>query len=466
MLSRNHDLPLDFRQRDVGYVMQSLQEMKSCALVGVNGVGKTILMRHLLTPSLRIQYLRERNQDVTFVFINAHELSKPSALAYYRRMVYDIETALTRFGNVPSSSNVFSLANEPVVKELLFERVRSLISRDDRQSIVFLLDEFDVAFREIEPHFLRVLQALRQHADGRLCYVVACSNVPTLLSDEQQRRTVWEMFAELFDGNTYGIKPCSERDAYAIVENSLTLTGQHLQAPLRRYCLDIAGAHAGLLKAVVTAFVKGRVGVQLHQDLEQVIRQLLNDTSVNSRCGLLWNSLSENEQGCLKHMRKGRLTLGQADDSPASTQQFSEAIKPLLLKGVLKEVETGKVYTCFSALLAEYIAQRFPPVMRGLQLDVDKRQIWVDGILQPRRLPPKEFLLFKYLAAHADQVCTRDEIAREVYGEAYTPRIDAGRLDALVERTRRSIGDDRRTQRFLETIRGVGHRLKEYRGPR
>jgi hypothetical protein len=34
----------------------------------------------------------------------------------------------------------------------------------------------------------------------------------------------------------------------------------------------------------------------------------------------------------------------------------------------------------------------------------------------------------------------------------------------MVERTRKGIGDRSRPPRFLETVRGTGHRLKEYQG--
>jgi DNA-binding response OmpR family regulator len=46
----------------------------------------------------------------------------------------------------------------------------------------------------------------------------------------------------------------------------------------------------------------------------------------------------------------------------------------------------------------------------------------------------------------------------------YNPKRDDARLDALVERTRKSLGDDAHPPRFIETVRGAGHRLHEYLG--
>ncbi|HZR39401.1 MAG TPA: winged helix-turn-helix domain-containing protein, partial [Ktedonobacteraceae bacterium] len=286
-----------------------------------------------------------------------------------------------------------------------------------------------------------------------------------LLTAEPRRQAVCDLFAELFDGKVRGIKPFGERDAYAAIEGTLTLTEQNMSPTLRRLCLDIAGAHPGLLKSVVSAFVEGRITMQPRQSKEHVIKALLSDLSVTGRCDLLWNSLSEIEQSCLKQMSKG-LLVRNAVGRPLSPQQVNEAIRHLLLKGILTEAEADRTYSCFSALFAQYIAQRFPPAVRGLQLDAEKRRVWVDGVLQPRPLPKSQFRLLQFLASRAGEVCSRDETNRAVYGEAYASQNDAGRLDALVERTRKRIGDSQRHSRFIETVHGVGHRLHEYLGPR
>jgi len=90
----------------------------------------------------------------------------------------------------------------------------------------------------------------------------------------------------------------------------------------------------------------------------------------------------------------------------------------------------------------------------------------VDGILQPKHLTPKEFRLLRYLADHHGEICPREETTRAVYEQEYTSKRDDARLDAIVERTRTCIGDDLRTPRFLETVRGLGHRLNKYLGER
>jgi DNA-binding response OmpR family regulator len=101
-------------------------------------------------------------------------------------------------------------------------------------------------------------------------------------------------------------------------------------------------------------------------------------------------------------------------------------------------------------------------VPQGLQLDYVQRKARVDGIVVQKPLSVKEFKLLEFLAMHAGRVCPREETSEAVYDEVYVPGRDTARLDALVERTRQHIGDDQRNPRFLETIRGVGHRLNNY----
>lgn len=99
---------------------------------------------------------------------------------------------------------------------------------------------------------------------------------------------------------------------------------------------------------------------------------------------------------------------------------------------------------------------------QGLQLDYVQRKVRIDGIELPKSLPPREFKLLEFLARHAGKVCLRGETNQAVYDERYVPHRDNARLDALIERTRLHIGDDQRNPRFIETVRGVGHRLNNY----
>jgi DNA-binding response OmpR family regulator len=90
---------------------------------------------------------------------------------------------------------------------------------------------------------------------------------------------------------------------------------------------------------------------------------------------------------------------------------------------------------------------------RRLQVDRRTRRVIVDG--QEVSLTPKEFDLLALLAQDPGAVCSRQQILDEVwdphwYGPTKT-------LDVHIGSLRRKLGDPR----WIETVRGVGYRLRE-----
>ncbi len=463
MADNDDKRPLISRADDIRSIMRTVQAGKSCILVGVDGIGKTTLMRELLSATVREQYLAPEHERFIFLPLDANELSRPSALAYYRQMALLLEPVLTRY-HLPFSSdeNILVVANEEMVRKHLFDRVEAIVTRCEQCRLVFLLDRFEVAFTETEPQFFRVLQSLRSRSNGQVCYVAASTNIPVLICDEQQQRVVREMFPELFNGNIYGIKPLQRQDSQTVIDQGL----QDHQASLVAQLLEITGAHPGLLKAVMTVCNGGENALTARDFLEQIIPRLLQETTIVSQCEQIWYSLSEVEQYCLKQIRRGLFT--QYDGSPPySIRLIQSALHMLVLKGIIREEHRSNTsYQSFSPLFASYVAQQFSAGLPGLQLDLLQQQVWIDGALRASHLTNKEFRLLRFLAENAGRVCSREETTRAVYGDTYNSKRDDARLDALVERTRKSIGDDARPSRFLETVRGAGHRLHEYLGER
>jgi two-component system, OmpR family, alkaline phosphatase synthesis response regulator PhoP len=105
-----------------------------------------------------------------------------------------------------------------------------------------------------------------------------------------------------------------------------------------------------------------------------------------------------------------------------------------------------------------------PPTMEvidleGLRLDVPKRRVTADG--REVALTAKEFDLLAYLAARPGQVLTRDQIVAGVWGVDFSG--DPRTVDTHVKTLRERLGDDADRPRWLETVRGVGYRMREGR---
>lgn len=93
----------------------------------------------------------------------------------------------------------------------------------------------------------------------------------------------------------------------------------------------------------------------------------------------------------------------------------------------------------------------------GLELDVARRIVRVDGMaVEPTAL---EFNLLSALARSPGVVISRQALLEAVWGSALAG--DEHLVDVHVANLRRKLGDDPAIPRFVETVRGVGYRLRE-----
>ncbi|MFI8191523.1 response regulator transcription factor [Streptomyces sp. NPDC085946] len=78
--------------------------------------------------------------------------------------------------------------------------------------------------------------------------------------------------------------------------------------------------------------------------------------------------------------------------------------------------------------------------------------------LAGRELPltRREFDLLAYLAAHADQVISRQRILTEVWRQPY---LEEQTVDVHLSALRRKMGEKARQPRYLHTVRGIGIKL-------
>ncbi len=93
----------------------------------------------------------------------------------------------------------------------------------------------------------------------------------------------------------------------------------------------------------------------------------------------------------------------------------------------------------------------------GLRLDVDAHTLQVDD--QPVDLTPTEFALLRALLEAPNHAFTRAELIEKALGYTY-----AGfdrTLDSHIKNLRRKIEADPAQPRYIETVFGVGYRLRE-----
>lgn len=96
------------------------------------------------------------------------------------------------------------------------------------------------------------------------------------------------------------------------------------------------------------------------------------------------------------------------------------------------------------------------PVLLPLDYDEKRGLVWIDGAPTEIKLSRQQALLLALLVRRAGQICSRDDIAREVY---QTPDIADEAIDRLVSRLRAKLDDQNTPARLIQAVRGVGYKL-------
>jgi DNA-binding response OmpR family regulator len=92
----------------------------------------------------------------------------------------------------------------------------------------------------------------------------------------------------------------------------------------------------------------------------------------------------------------------------------------------------------------------------GLEIDPDMREVTVDG--EPVALTAREFDLLLAMARRPGIVFSREQLLEAALG--FSDFAEARGVDVHVRHLREKLGDDATTPRFIETVRGVGYRVR------
>jgi DNA-binding response OmpR family regulator len=98
-----------------------------------------------------------------------------------------------------------------------------------------------------------------------------------------------------------------------------------------------------------------------------------------------------------------------------------------------------------------------PITTDGLTVHLGRRRVEVDGA--PVTLKPREFDLLAFLARHPGQVFSRAQLLINVWGYDFAG--DTRTVDVHVRSLRTKLGDRAEDSRWIETVWGVGYRLRE-----
>ncbi|MFO7636851.1 MAG: response regulator transcription factor [Clostridia bacterium] len=136
------------------------------------------------------------------------------------------------------------------------------------------------------------------------------------------------------------------------------------------------------------------------------------------------------------------LELGSDDyiTKPFSIKELVARIHAVLRRGNLSEIETGGAVHHYMDLV----------------LDSTRHTVIRNGI--PVSLPLKQFSLLETFISNPGMVFTREVLLEKVWGFDYYG--DTRTVDVHIRYLRKSLGDADGESRYIETVRGVGYKLK------
>lgn len=104
------------------------------------------------------------------------------------------------------------------------------------------------------------------------------------------------------------------------------------------------------------------------------------------------------------------------------------------------------------------------PHPADIAVDPVTQDVWIDGQRLVPPLSPAQFTLLQLLLAHANQICSRDDIVAAIWPSAHGGVSDDA-VDALIKRLRARLAEVPNGQRYLVTLRMRGLMLRRNSAP-
>jgi hypothetical protein len=415
-----------------------------CSLVGASNSGKSTLLRALGDASRRLELAGDAATSRLAVYVDLNMMVGLSENAFYElvlRNVVDVLLASDEAAAREVAPFYEQVAAQPPAFTAALKFNEGLIHLVERSSqpVALFLDEFDEPFVRLDARVFLNLRALVDRYQGRIVYAVA-TNAP--LADLSRDRDVGE-FCELFDFHTRYLGALSTQEAGTLLGEWSASAGLELGARDLAFLSQQAGGHVGLLLTAARVY-----GATPHfEPTEAAARALGESDRVRTECAKLWGGLTPAVHQAL---------LSASD--PASATFSPDVTEALARGGLLRE---GNAWTGLPALFrgfVERLALAESGERRGVRVDVERGQVWVDGRDVPA-LTDLEYRLLLMLYGKLDRICDKFAIVETVWGQSYVDEVDDARIDKLVSRLRQKLEPNPDAPRYLITVRGRGYKL-------
>jgi DNA-binding winged helix-turn-helix (wHTH) protein len=433
--------PLDYREAEVRQIMDAIYKLRSIAITGLAGMGKSNVVRFIVShPEVRLRYLKQKANDYAFVHVDCAGLANNDET----EILNEVVMGLHREGIPAGTASPVQLSGD--ARHTLKEQILSL---EPNLNLVLVLDYFDEAAARLNKAFFNYLFHLRNaRPKGNLSFIFVT---------RRPMGHLYELHELLDDGCVVG--PLSTKDALDSIQRDEARLGITFDAAQREALIACTGGHPGFLKNACELLGSGEVDTTLPG--KDIARQLLRSEKITNLCQELWNDLMAEEQELLLRAARG---------IPSPQLVDSACVAYLEQSGVLirgKRDHGDLEVSIFCPLFEAFVHEVKAAISGAIGITaIFPNQVRIETPTREESitLPPKLFALLLSLTEAPGQVLPAEQIISRVYGDEALGVTDAA-LSQLVKRLRGIL--DAPVQRMtnnpsytcVETIRGVGYRF-------
>ncbi|MEO8607666.1 MAG: hypothetical protein ABI690_07285 [Chloroflexota bacterium] len=360
--SRTRVQPMEFRQQEVGYVMERWRASDSCSLVGVGSVGKSNLLQHLSEPTVQTFYMKDvaGGKSLKSIIIDPSmlgplptgtpETEQIRCWAGYELMMHRMFLAFYPFEGYLEGDDIrvfyetyqgLQDGTNPLYAYMglrYFELGLELFMKRGIQ-IVFMFDEFEEMLKQLPVKFFLTLRGLRDANKKQLSYLTFTrAPLPEVTDRLNIDALEIEPFLELFTDNIIYVGPYSDTDARNMLQDLVKRNNKKYDAYTLDFLLWATGRYAGLMRSGFRAL--DSLGVLEPNAVmtmsDQIVRDLASKRSVRIECKTIWTSLSTKERILVKEFTSLKPNI---DPNDFDTQQ----IFALLQQKKLLSVQANRV---------------------------------------------------------------------------------------------------------------------------
>lgn len=422
----------------ISQVLDELSQEHCVALVGLSNTGKSYLMRTIAGEDVERAYKQTSGKSIVMIYVDCNRAVAISAQAFYEIVLRSAMERLAKTLKEEARDKLY--AHHQSVTEagtafnasLSFNLALTELCESADVDLCFLLDEFDEIYAALDERALLNLRALRDRFLGQLMFITATvRRHPHIRGADFQ-----DEFSEMFAQATFPM-PLLEADQASAMLSQCGIDFDDEEK--KAICIELSGGHLGMLLSISEVIHDLPDGSR-----ETLMEQVVRSPQPRAESLKIWSQLSDEERGYLEI-----LALESESGIP------DHVLAHLTSIGLLRD---GNI---FSPIFAKFIGARARSANvseKGVFLDSDSGDVWVDGIRIPV-LTDLEFRLLKLLYDRRDKITDKYRIVVTVWGEDYLGDVDDARVEKLVSRLRSKIEPDPADPCYLITQRGRGYKL-------